>query len=77
MPDKITEMYAYVVLDDGLGKGNEGIPAMRVGDMTFPMVGADMARMECLRPYAEKLVKEGQKIELRKFRLGEVLEVLG
>lgn len=77
MPDKITEMYAFVLLDDNLGKGDEGVSVIRLGDMAFPMVAADMESMESLRPYAEKLANEGSKIELRKFRLGEVLEVLG
>lgn len=77
MADKITEMYAFVILDDGLGKGNEGIPAFEKNGLIHPLVGADMARIESLRPHAQKLVDKGFQVEIRKFTNMEVLEVIG
>ena len=75
MNNKITQMYAFVILDDGLGHGNEGIPAIQLGAMACPMVGADMERVDDLRDTAKKLAAEtGMKIELRKFTGYEVLE---
>lgn len=54
--NRVTEMFAYIAVDDD---GDEGIcafysPAM--GGM-LPMVGADMARMQSLRPMAEILAR--------------------
>ncbi len=58
---KITELYAFIATD-------EGIVAMMLGDKWIPMVGADMARMDSLRPVAEKIAGiHGQKIIIAKF----------
>lgn len=78
MPDKINEMFAYVITDDGLGKGDEGIPAIQLNEMAYPLVGADMERMVSLREAANSIAKtKGAVIELRKFTEMEVLEVIG
>ncbi len=62
---KITEMYAFIAED---GPEDEGIVAMMVGDGWMPMVGGDMARMESLKPIAEKIAGiHGQKIIIAKF----------
>ena len=62
---KITEMYAFIAED---GPEDEGIVAMMQGDKWIPMVGADMARMDALRPVAEKIAGiHGQKIIIAKF----------
>jgi len=72
---KIDQMFAFVVLDED---GDEGIPALQLGDMAFPMVGADMERMEALRPHAEHLSKTlGKKITLKHFTTCTDLEVIG
>ncbi len=62
---KITELFAFIAED---GPEDEGIVAMMLGDKWIPMVGADMARMDSLRPVAEKIAgRHGQKIIIAKF----------
>lgn len=66
--DVITELFAFVALDDF--DGNEGVMAFHDGnsDTWIPMIGADMARVEDLIPLAEKIEKEtGAKFEIRHF----------
>ncbi len=79
MSKKITEMYAFVILDDGMGKGDEGIPALSLPGIPFPMpmVGADMERVESLKKAATEagLAQHG-KIEIRRFTNMEVVETL-
>lgn len=75
MENKITEMYAFVVIDDGMGQGNEGIPALRINGMAMPMVGADMARVNSLRKIAQDMTEDHGRIELRKFTSMEIVEV--
>ena len=52
MPKKITEMFAFVVVGDD---GDEGIPAIQMGDLMMPLVGADMERIDSLRPQADEI----------------------
>lgn len=68
----IQEIFAFVMLDDD---GNEGIPAINHGGMTHPLMGADMARVESLRPHA-KIFADAlkKKIKLLKFSKREMLE---
>ncbi len=62
---KITEMYAFIAEE---GPEDEGIIAMIVGDKWMPMLGADMKRMESLRPIAQNVATiTGKKIILAKF----------
>ena len=62
---RITEVFAFIAEE---GPENEGIVAMMVGDKWMPMLGADMKRIESLRPIAEKMAAiHGQKIILAKF----------
>jgi hypothetical protein len=65
-------MFAYIATE---ADGGEGIPAFRLGATMFPMVGADMARMDSMRPQAELLAAMGMPIKLVKFTGLEVLEV--
>lgn len=64
---KITEIYAFISKDKN---GHEGIMGFQMsdGNMT-PMIGADIERVEQLRPYAD-VVKEksGMNYEIRYFR---------
>lgn len=77
MNKKITEMYAFVILNDGLGQGDEGIPAFKMGNMSMPLTGADMERIDSIRPIAQDAANSsGSKIELRHWTQMEVLEVL-
>lgn len=69
---RIDEVYAFVCVDDD---DTEGIPAMRIGDMGYPMVGADMARVEDLRPAAQQIADMGKKVTLVKFSVREEIEV--
>lgn len=56
---RIERMYAYIVLDDD---GTEGIPAVTAPNgLVLPMVGADMERMNQLRPQAEKAANDLKK----------------
>lgn len=48
--ERIEKMFAFVIVDDD---GTEGIPAIEgPNGMAMPLVGADMARVESLRPHA-------------------------
>lgn len=71
---KIEKMYAFVCTDDD---GTEGIPAFSgPGGMMLPMVGADLARANSLKPIAEDICKQlGKKITLCRFEVREELEV--
>ena len=75
MADKVTEMFAFVILDDGYGKCDEGIPAFNLNGIAMPLVGADMLRMNSLRPLVKQLTRNGSIVELRKFTQMEVIEV--
>lgn len=48
---KIDEMYAFIALDPA--DNTEGIISFNTGDGPIPMVGADMAMVELLRPFAQ------------------------
>lgn len=51
--DRIDQMYAFVVVD---ADGTEGVVGFRTGeDSWMPMVGADLERVEQLRPIAQNL----------------------
>lgn len=72
---RIEQVYAFVVLDDD---GTEGIPALahpRTG-APLPMVGADMKRVNELRPAAEHIARDlGKKVTLCRFEIRTELEV--
>ncbi len=69
---RIEEMYAFVAEDTG--PDDEGVVAMSVGGVMMPMVGADMARVESLRPIAENISKRtGKKVKLLRFTQREDL----
>ena len=75
MSDKIEEIYAFIELDPK--DGNEGITAFPINDMLFPLITADTARVDQLRPLAQHIANStGRVIELRKFSKMEVLEVI-
>jgi len=69
---RIEEMYAFVAEDSG--PDDEGVVAMSVGNVMLPLVGADMARVESLRPIARNISAEtGQRIKLLHFTHREEL----
>lgn len=71
---RIDEMWAWVQFDPV--DGNEGIPAIDLGGLAMPMVGADLDMVMGHRDIALRIAKEtGRKVELRRFREMTVLEV--
>lgn len=69
---KITELWAFVSSDEG----GEGLIAMPLGNVQMPLVGADPARVESLKPYALQLSKaHGVKVKLMRFKLDSVEEL--
>lgn len=71
---QITELFAFITEDSG--PDDEGVVAFNVeGHVWMPMVAADRARVDSLRPMAEAIAKAtGQKIHLVRFSTREVLE---
>ncbi len=74
--EKITELYAFVSVDEG----GEGVVAQMVpdpdGSKTFlPFVCSDKARVNSLRPLVQEMVKaSGRKIKLIRLTVREELE---
>lgn len=72
--ERIDEMFAFIVVDDD---GTEGIPATYLGNTLYPLVGADMKRVESLRPAAEDYARSsGKPVRLVRFSTREELEVI-
>ena len=73
---RIEQMYAFVALDPA--DNTEGIPAFAgPRGEPMPMVGADMKRVEQLRPIARQLARQiGVKITLCRFEVRTELEVI-
>ncbi len=69
---RIEEMYAFVAEDSG--PDDEGIVGMNTGSGWMPLVGADMARIESLKPIARTIASEtGTRIKLLHFTHREEL----
>ena len=66
---KITELFAFVACDKDTG--DEGLMAMQCGSWFLPMIGADMGRLEELKPIADRMMPGNYKI--LKFRLVETI----
>lgn len=76
MPLKIDQMYAFVMADED---GDEGIPAFSLPEskLVMPMVGADMKRIEQLKPIAQKMANDLKKpVRICKFTVREEVEVV-
>jgi hypothetical protein len=69
---RITEMFAFVCTDED---GDEGVIGYTDGINWFPMVGADMARVESLMPMAQTMVNT-TKSPIRILRFGS-MELIG
>lgn len=69
---KITEMYAFVAADKG--PEDEGVMAMQTVTGWMPLVGADMVRVNDLKPIAEMIAKNtGKPYRILRFKLeGEI-----
>lgn len=72
---RIEQMFAFVVVDDD---GTEGIPAFMGPDrVAMPLTGADMERVESLRPLAQKIATQlGKPITLVRFENRTEVEVI-
>ena len=71
---RIDEMYAFISYDKD--DNDEGLTALHGGyGVWMPMVGADMARVESLKPIAKEIAAiTGKKIKICKFSTREVIE---
>ncbi len=74
MGQSIDDLYAFIAADDE----GEGITAFQApGGMMLPMVGADMERVESLRPVAQQIAAmTGKRIVVAKFSAREDLEII-
>lgn len=73
---RIDQCFAFIVLDDD---GTEGVPAFYDPGtrMLLPMMGADVARVESLRPIAEFDPRlRGKRITIAKFSHRETIGVI-
>jgi hypothetical protein len=73
-PFKIEKLFAYISIAPN---GDEGVCAALICGMWQPFVGADMARMDSLKPIAQKIADASEKqIVLMEFSGCKQLEVL-
>lgn len=71
----IDQMYAFIQLDPL--DNTEGVIAFMTGDTWMPMVGADMARVEMLRPIAQQVASNtGTEVKLIRLTAREEVEVI-
>lgn len=73
---RIDEMYAFIAEDSG--PEDEGVIAMKMpGNIWMPLVGADMKRMESLRPTARDISRNlGKPVRLIRFTNREELGLI-
>ena len=71
---RIERIFAFIAEEN---PQDEGIVAMKMGAAWMPLVGADMARVESLRPIAEDIAKvTGKTVKLIVFETRKELEYL-
>lgn len=74
---KVTELFAFVVVADQ-DQDDEGVMAFLSGNTWLPMVGADMKRIEALRPIADSISRQmGKPYRVVRFRAVEEIELQG
>jgi hypothetical protein len=73
MPLVITKLYAWIMIDED---GDEAVPAWHHPDLGWvPMIGADEARMESLRPHVQVTANQrGVMAVLKVFAHGTVID---
>lgn len=66
VPKKITEMYAFVVVE---ADGGEGVPAFAAPNgLMMPLMGADLERIDDLTPVAQGIANAtGRPMKILKF----------
>ena len=75
MMPKIEQIYAFIAEDTG--PDDEGVTGFATGMGWMPMVGADIDRIESLKPIAQQIAKStGKKIKLIKFTNREEVETI-
>lgn len=71
---RIERIFAFIAEEN---PQDEGVVAMKIGTSWMPLVGADMARIESLRPIAQDIAKAtGKTIKLIVFETRKELEYL-
>lgn len=69
---RIDTVHVFVVVDRD---GTEGIPAIRAGDTMMPLIAADAARLDSLRPLAQQIATTmGVPVKLVRFSAREEVE---
>lgn len=70
----IDEVFAWIIDDE---RGGEAIPAAQLGDLVFPLIGADRARAESYRGFAIAVRNQtGKRCRLVRFTKAEVVDEL-
>jgi len=77
LPLKIEAIYAFIATDENGQEGIVGATLPGCGSLPIPLIGADRARIESLRHFAEMANKiNDYPVQLIKFWQKEVLETL-
>jgi hypothetical protein len=72
MPYKVTELFAFIAIDKD---GDEAVPAFSSGMYLLPLMGADTARIDSIRPMAQQIADmTGRHMRLVKFSHMELVE---
>lgn len=73
---KINELFAFIFADSG--PDDEGVPSYTLPNgMTFPLLGADPARIDSLRPMAQEMSRRlGKPVVLARFTQREDVELI-
>lgn len=70
----ITDIYAFVAVHPD---GDEGILGQSVAGVLMPLIGADLTRLQQLRPMAEQIAKQsGKVVKLVRFTHRTELDVI-
>jgi len=74
---RFTELWVFVASEPD-DPDDEGVPAFLSRNEWFPLIAADRARLDSLRPLAESMVeKTGKQIRLMHATNFEEVEVIG
>ena len=72
---RIESMYAFIAEDSG--PDDEGVIGMHTGAGWVPLVAADMARVESLRPFAASIARTTRKpVKLVHFTQRQDIEII-
>ena len=72
---RIDQIFVYASVDR---EGHEGVCAVTIGGVSYPMIAADETRLKQLTPMAEDLAKRtGMRIRLLRFSTREEVRTIG